>query len=85
MDKHNGGATRLGGCIVPANALLLPVGAKFFIFLHNQFSPGIDHMAGLAIFSKRNKQAGAVGRPAGINVRSFFGCLLVDLAIKFNK
>ncbi|WP_159440623.1 hypothetical protein [Mucilaginibacter sp. OK098] len=85
MDKHNGRAIGLGGCIVPANALLLPISVEFFIFLHNQFNPGADHMVGLAILGKRNKQTGAAGRPAGIGVRSFFGCLLVDLAIKFNK
>ncbi|MDB5089157.1 MAG: hypothetical protein JWR09_3151 [Mucilaginibacter sp.] len=84
MDKYNNGAVGLGGCIVPANTLLLPVGAEFFIFLHSQFNIGADYMAGLAIFSKRSKQTGAAGWSAGINVRSFFGCLLVDLAIKFN-
>lgn len=85
MDKHNGGAIGLGGCIVPANALLLPVGTEFFIFLHSQFNIGADNMDSLAIFIKRSKQTSAAGWPAGIDFRSFFWCLLVDLAIEFNK
>lgn len=85
MDKHNGGVIGFGGRIVPANALLLPVGVEFFIFLYSQFSPGAVDLAGLAIFCERDRQTGATGRAAGVIVRSFFGCLLVVLAFKFNK